>query len=1035
MTECYTRAVSRLRPLLPYFTLGLFAALAAEPLARAQMTCSDDGSFHLFRALELGDLIQMGQWFPRWSPHMAQGYGYPFYNFYAPLSSYFVVGLHALSLDYVTALKVAFGLTIFFAGVAMFLFAREWWGERAGVVAGVAYLFAPYLAYDVLYRANFAETFAFIWPPLVLWGMQMAEGGGQKADNPTFRLLPSIFYAALILTHNIFALIASPLFIGYALLLTWQTRSWKTLWRCGLSLALGVALTTYFWLPALSERALVYSDRLLVPPIFTWYTNFIYLRELLAPPTWPDALLINPSPMRAIGLVPAGLALTALLVFATRKTSSAQRLCVLFFALALIGYGALTLELARPIWSFIQPLELVQFPWRMLGPAALCTALLIGAGVHASETLRPPTSHLQPLLPSLFSVLLFFSSLAWWTPRYCPTPSHVTIADLVQFERDTFTIGTTAKGEYVPRTSQYLPAAPDLADALIAGVEPDRLQIHATGHWSLVTAPSPLNATYRITLTEPTTATYRQFYYPGWQATLDDQNLPIQSTSSEGLITFDLPAGMHTLNIYFGNTSGRSWANVVSLLAFFVFLILNAQSLRHKIPSPPSDLQSPISNPLILLPPLLLLLLKPFLPAYSAFDGQSVRSPQTPLRLDFTGGVNLYGYDLSVTTLPADGALDATLYVSVREHVERRFWPHFTLEDETGFQWHDPETLPPRSHREPTHTPLWSPDQYAQWARHLALLPGTPPGQYTLYGSVFDIDSLEIASSLDEQGNPVAPRFALGTLNVTRPTRPFALQPEHPAPFTFGALTMLGYDIESLQAKAGDTLRLTLYWKADQTPLTDQLARLELIDANGQSVSQFDVPPVNGYPTSRWQMGDEWRGQIMLPIPATLTSGEYRLRVSVVGTEGVRDLTSLTITAPYRLFTRPPLQFSIGATFENIGVLEGYDLHHQDVTLIWRATATPPASYTAFIHLTDDFGHVLAQNDSVPVGWTRPTTGWVAGEFIVDEHTLEFPADLPAGDYQLWAGLYQTANGLRATASGPGAQADGRVYLGPLSLP
>jgi len=50
---------------------------------------------------------------------------------------------------------------------------------------------------------------------------------------------------------------------------------------------------------------------------------------------------------------------------------------------------------------------------------------------------------------------------------------------------------------------------------------------------------------------------------------------------------------------------------------------------------------------------------------------------------------------------------------------------------EAGLAWQDPNYLPPRWQREPPATPLWPLDQYAQWARHISPLAGTPPGRYT----------------------------------------------------------------------------------------------------------------------------------------------------------------------------------------------------------------------------------------------------------------------------------------------------------------
>jgi hypothetical protein len=58
----------------------------------------------------------------------------------------------------------------------------------------------------------------------------------------------------------------------------------------------------------------------------------------------------------------------------------------------------------------------------------------------------------------------------------------------------------------------------------------------------------------------------------------------------------------------------------------------------------------------------------------------------------------------------------------------------------------------------------------------------------------------------------------------------------------------------------------------------------------------------------------------------------------------------------------------------------------------------------------------------VPAGWTRPTTGWLPGEVIVDTHTLAIPPDAPAGTYTLQSGLYDPDTGVRlADATGADA--------------
>jgi hypothetical protein len=423
---------------------------------------------------------------------------------------------------------------------------------------------------------------------------------------------------------------------------------------------------------------------------------------------------------------------------------------------------------------------------------------------------------------------------------------------------------------------------------------------------------------------------------------------------------------------------------------------------------------------------------------HTAFDGQSVSRAQTPLRADFAGGVRLYGYDLSATTLRPDETFDVSLYISVREPVARRYWPAFTVEDGSGLTWLE-DAVVPRWHREPPHTPLWPPGMYAQWARRVSFRPGTPPGTYHLFGSVFDLDSLQVASMLDAVGNAIAPRFTLGTLTVTRPRAPLALHPEHETPHPFGPLALLGYNLDRTKANAGEAVLLTLYWRSEAATRTDYAARVVFLDPTGATALGVDVAPANAYPTSHWQPGDQWRGQARIRLPASLAEGAYQLSLSVNGEPGAQALGTIHVTAPTRTFTRPDVSTASGAEFQSLAVLEGYTLQRADdaltIALVWRATHSPEVSYAAFVHLSDGVGRIWAQSDAVPANWTRPTTGWLPGEYILDTHTLTLPDDLPAGEYVLRVGLYDPQTGARVPAAGAGAGADQRVEIGSISLP
>jgi len=79
----------------------------------------------------------------------------------------------------------------------------------------------------------------------------------------------------------------------------------------------------------------------------------------------------------------------------------------------------------------------------------------------------------------------------------------------------------------------------------------------------------------------------------------------------------------------------------------------------------------------------------------------------------------------------------------------------------------------------------------------------------------------------------------------------------------------------------------------------------------------------------------------------------------------------------------------------------------------WKATVKPDADYTVFVHVVGPDGRIWSQRDSQPGGGFRPTTTWVAGEDILDNHALLLGADVPPGEYQLLVGLYEPATGNR----------------------
>jgi 4-amino-4-deoxy-L-arabinose transferase-like glycosyltransferase len=76
------------------------------------------------------------------------------------------------------------------------------------------------------------------------------------------------------------------------------------------------------------------------------------------------------------------------------------------------------------------------------------------------------------------------------------------------------------------------------------------------------------------------------------------------------------------------------------------------------------------------------------------------------------------------------------------------------------------------------------------------------------------------------------------------------------------------------------------------------------------------------------------------------------------------------------------------------------------VTLTWHALEPIPQDWTVFVHLVDDAGRIVAEDNQRPQGGTFPLPRWTPGDWVEDPHPLRLPADLAPGQYELRAGLY-----------------------------
>ncbi|HKZ71078.1 MAG TPA: hypothetical protein VJ020_13420, partial [Anaerolineales bacterium] len=915
--------------------LELFALIAISALAASFLFLNPgflntrgggDSPFLLFRLHQLYSALTQGVFPVRWMPDAAYGLGYPFFSYYAALPLYLAALFKLLGASYVLALKLTQLTGFLLAAVAMYGWLRSIGASRlAAWVAAATYTFAPFHLVNVYVRGDsLNEFFAFALYPLCLWSVQRLNNQLPITNNPLsvigYRLLPlALSYAALTLTHNISALIFSPflgLYIVFLLFAPQQNkqqhdesrlsfdapRKASFIVHCSLSLALGLALSAFFWVPALREAD--FGQLAPVTSGYFHYSNHFRGLNLIQP-----ALLFNygiaasdSSPFamglaQAIATAIALLAALARMASHIRNTRYAIRTTSIFhfsfFICSLVISTFMITPLSQSLWDRLPLLPFVQFPWRFLSVQSLfASALLAFAFTPSAEsetTVDPkPLSRLSfdVLLAALLSALCILPALLSLRPDFIPlADSDITPERLQTYEYFTGNIGTTINYEYLPKWTQPRPYSSE--EFIFGGVSLKVLSGDATGERAAKRAASQ---TWRITVeSDLASLAVPLLYWPGWEARANGQLVELRPADGLGWVAFDLPKGEHILELRLGDTDTRRNATLGSIIALIVAVVLaQPGQLRQRIISAPRLI---LVSAMALIPVIILAVaghvINPRQQSVGAatmdFDQQGYLHSSA---VTFGNGDVLLGYNYSAEALaPGD---------------------HLGL----ALQWR-------ADHNATFNIDLVSP------AEHLLKLPHT-------FAAVSGIAEDQIAVTLQippnlstgvyllrlsliQDGNLLAPAFTStnqprGALYL-RPIRIIRADDSTTRPHDIATTLTPAIGFAHLTATQTDpaSLTLNLDWHATAPVPANYMLALRLHDTSNFELAALDVQPTGGiYPTSAWRVGEIIPDVYQFELPSGLPPGDYPLTITLYDPVTLRAAATLTTPVQLSQWSPPP---------------------------------------------------------------------------------------------------------------------------------
>jgi len=407
-------------------------------------------------------------------------------------------------------------------------------GLFPAIVGTVVGAYVPYWFVDMYVRGVIGEVWATAFLFAVLFFIEQKK----------YTLL-AISIGFLILSHNIMAMVYSPFILLYMCI-----RNRRALW----AFPLGVGFSAFFWLPALWETKYVVGLNTV-----NFREHFVEIGELLVP-SWGTEFsgtgAIGNKISFQIGIIPLVVIGAGLVVY--RKVKNAP-MKILFKYLSIVFTAAIVLmvSFSSVIWEFIKPLAFIQYPWRLLALVIPVASFSAAFWVTAIK---------KKWLGIILGVLAIVFAYSYAQPvLYEPRN------EAYYMSRSNFTDGTSSMGNSF---STIWTGWKDTRATYEVEIDNGSIikEIHSRY----------LDKEYSVQMDKDGIVTINTLYFPGWVATVDTKEKPIEY-KSDGVIHVLVPVGVHTVRVVFTDTTPRKTGNIISFFSFAVILSCGILLYRKKI--------------------------------------------------------------------------------------------------------------------------------------------------------------------------------------------------------------------------------------------------------------------------------------------------------------------------------------------------------------------------------------------------------------------------------------------------------------------
>ena len=564
---------------------------------------SDDGvSHHALWYTHFSTQLWAGDLYPRWLMGMNEGLGSPVFYYYPPvpffltslLKPFFPADLHGWH-----QLGLSASLALIASGFCAYLWLKDLTDSNSALVAAVLYMAMPYhLAADLYIRGSFAEYWAFVWMPLILFFTHKIVNANKLAVAGL-----AVSYALLQMTHLPTTLIFSPIPVCYAFYISGGGLKLKVTGEVLAGLALGIGLSAVFLWPAMTTQQLVLLNRMTTG--YFSYKNWLLFSSFSL---WREEKL----PLLLLTVDLAAIACCAFIIARLNHRKFTRQLNIFWLVVAIASIFMMT-DFSRPLWLIFPVVQKIQFPWRFNAILSLATTALLALLIYSFRTsgarsmrVSHPTRAARVGTPvTRITVILL---IAAWLPAtgwavWRAYPFHNPSQEEINYKNREIDQEREVP-EYYPRWNTAMAETDwetsgnerDWDESMDRKFESLLQRVGQSGgslsRFNIVEGTGQVRIdgwgsgqiNLHVETPEGMKINVSQFYFPSWTARLPEEssNLTVQPSQPDGLISLSIPSGSHEVLLEMKQSKAETTGQIISLISLVIILSYIAVNRRRK---------------------------------------------------------------------------------------------------------------------------------------------------------------------------------------------------------------------------------------------------------------------------------------------------------------------------------------------------------------------------------------------------------------------------------------------------------------------